>query len=213
MGWRVTNNSLSGHLQCIEALAAQAHIGTVQQLLAVAILTIRIYNYAAVPPEPLSAARATADRIFEDAGISLAWIDCRVPGSSVADPCTERLADGEFVLRLRETPGATPLRHITLGSSLVDLHAGGGVLITVDPRLVATVARQAGADFSIVLGRAMAHEVGHIVIGTASHAPTGLMRALWSQRELCGNRPADWRFSNDEASLMRRNLLGIRRAN
>ena len=212
MRWRVTNNSLSGHLQCIEAPAARAHIGAVQLLLAAAMITIRIYNYAAVPPEQLTAARATADRIFQDAGVSLAWIDCRVSSREVGAACTEPLGDGEFVLRLRETPDAPAPGRVTLGSSLIDLQAGGGVLITVDPRLVAEVANQAGADVSVVLGRAIAHEVGHLLIGTSSHSRTGLMRALWSQRELRGNRPGDWRFSPEEAGLMHRGLLARTRA-
>ncbi len=181
--------------------------------LAAAIVTIRVYNYVAVAPAEMTAARATATRIFEPAGISLRWIECRVPGANGGALCTEPLREGgEFVLRLSESSGANTLGRVALGSSLIDVHTGGGVLITVDPRLVSGVAGQAGVDPSPVLGRAIAHEIGHLLIGTSGHARTGLMRALWSQRELRGNRPADWRFSKEEAAVMRRGLLGHTRA-
>jgi hypothetical protein len=177
--------------------------------------TIRIYNYAKVPGDQLEAARSTADGIFEAAGISLTWIDCRVPGGRAGAACTEGLREGgEFVLRLLESSTRGTGRRVALGSSLIDRRAGGGVLITIDPRLILTVARQAKAEPSVLLGRALAHELGHLLIGTTAHARAGLMRALWSQSELRGGRPADWRFSPEEARLMRHTLVGgARRAN
>lgn len=216
------------------------------QLLAAAIVTIRIYNYAAVPAAQLDAARATAERAFRDTGISLQWIDCRVPDAANGLACTEALGDNEFVLRLpasldlstrsagsgptvsrvepltgRQLPRA-PSRDValgtpqvdrasgrgslTLGSALIDLDAHGGVLITIEPQRIAVVAAQAGVDPSTVLGRAMAHELGHMLLGTPAHASAGLMRALWSQGELRADRAADWRFSPAEVSAMRHGL-------
>ena len=82
--------SLSCHLPCIEALAATPHIGGMPFLLA-ALVTIRVYDYAAVPPAQMAAARAAAGRIFEDAGISVSWLECRVPGAPERAACTEPL--------------------------------------------------------------------------------------------------------------------------
>jgi hypothetical protein len=181
--------------------------------LAAALVTIRIYNYSAVPPEELSAARETTDRIFQHAGFALQWTDCRVPGDASGAGCTEPLADsGEFVLRLQNAPGTPSPRHLTLGISLVDLRAGGGVLITINPELVAAVAQQAGAAPSLLLGRAIAHELGHQLLGTSEHSSTGLMRAFWTQSELRGDREADWRFSPQEIMLMQRTLAKRLRA-
>ena len=61
-------------------------------LLAAALVTIRIYNYAAVPPAELAAARADADRIFQEAGISLQWMNCRVPNAATATRAPSRSA-------------------------------------------------------------------------------------------------------------------------
>ena len=86
------------------------------------------------------------------------------------------------------------------------------MLITIDPRLVDVVASQADASPSVVLGRAIAHELGHLLIGTPRHSSRGLMRALWSQEELRGDRAGDWRFSADESALMKRTLAKAIRA-
>jgi hypothetical protein len=172
-------------------------------LLAAALVTIRIYNYAAVPSADIQAARAAADRIFQDAGLSVQWVVCRVPNLPEGAACTEPLRDsGEFVLRLQTSARTAIPSHVGLGSSLID-GSGGGVLITIDPGLVHTVAAQAGALPAIVLGRAIAHEVGHLLTGSAGHSPHGLMRALWSQKELRENRLEDWEFSPRESAAMK----------
>jgi hypothetical protein len=175
--------------------------------LAAALVTIRIYNYAGVPPAELAAARADADRIFHEAGLSLAWKICRVPNGSDGDACLELLRDrGEFVLRLQTAANGRIPSHVALGTSLIDSRTGEGVLITLDPGLVHAIAAQAAADRSTVLGRAIAHEVGHLLIGTPNHSAHGLMRALWTQQQLRGNTPTDWLFSEDQAALMKRTL-------
>jgi hypothetical protein len=207
-GCCVTNNSDSRHLRSIEVLGRPVQIGRVHPLLAAALVIVRIYNYAAVPPAELNAARADADRIFQDAGLHLQWIECRVPNAPGGDLCTDPLnVRNEFVLRLQAgSHESTRSRVASLGSSLMDDDIGGGVLITIDPRAVHSVAAQAGVDPSTVLGRAIAHELGHLLIGRPRHASQGLMRAFWSQAELRRNRPVDWRFSAGEGELMRRTL-------
>jgi hypothetical protein len=198
----------------------------VHELLAAAIVTIRIYNYAAVPAEQVAAARAAAEGIFQETGISLQWIDCRVSLAAPGAGCTGPLGETEFVLRLlalpisnqsnptgpsRSTakptvPNPDTAKHLVLGSSLIDADTHGGVLITINPAHTATIAAQTGVDAPLLLGRAIAHELGHMLLGTPAHAETGLMRALWSQRELRENKASDWQFSPPEAGAMRHSL-------
>jgi hypothetical protein len=58
-----------------------------------------------------------------------------------------------------------------------------------------------------LLGRAIAHEIGHLLLGSAEHPRLGLMRALWSHDELRGRKPAHWGFSAREAAQMRQTRL------
>jgi hypothetical protein len=89
---------------------------------------------------------------------------------------------------------------------MLDREQQGGALMTVDLFPVRTIAEQAAADFATVLGRAIAHEIGHLLLGTPDHPKEGLMRARWLQDELRGVRPAHWGFSTREAAQMRHGL-------
>lgn len=54
-----------------------------------------------------------------------------------------------------------------------------------------------------LLGRTIAHEIGHLLLGTREHARTGLMRAVWSVDAVRLSRPVDWLFTAREARTMR----------
>ena len=180
-------------------------------------VAIRTYNYAQVPHESLAHARAAAESIFKRAGIALRWIDCRVPQADAGAACVEPLEERrDLVLRLMDsTPGdlAEMGRVVALGTSMLDRERRGGVLMTVDLFSIRAIAREALTDVPTLLGRAIAHEIGHLVLGIAQHPNAGLMRAFWSQDELRGFKPAHWQFSTREAAQMRRALELRARAN
>ena len=100
--------------------------------------------------------------------------------------------------------GLVPGTHdVPMGSSLVGAGAAGmPVFSTVHPDRVTVVADAARVDRRVVLGRAIAHEIGHLLLNTSRHADHGLMRAIWSPRELRRNVDADWKFLNQESETM-----------
>lgn len=112
------------------------------------------------------------------------------------------------MLRLVDRAPATDERIVALGESMLDREQRGGVLMTVDLFPVRAVAARAGTNIATLLGRAIAHEVGHLLLGSAEHPRLGLMRALWSHDELRGVKPAHWGFSSREAAQMRQTLRG-----
>jgi hypothetical protein len=75
-------------------------------------------------------------------------------------------------------------------------------LATVYADLAERVALRAGVAPRPVLGRAIAHEIGHLLLNSNSHPATGLMRAGWSQRELRRNDAGDWQFLESEVATM-----------
>ncbi len=56
---------------------------------------------------------------------------------------------------------------------------------------------------SRLLGRAIAHEVGHLLLPGGRHSPSGLMRAPWVYEELMENRREDWVFSPQDGRQLR----------
>ena len=91
-----------------------------------------------------------------------------------------------------------------LGDAMVDRQSGAGVLATIYFDRVLWLAHQAGADSRVLLGSAIAHELGHLLLATTSHGPAGLMRALWSQDEVRRGHSSDWTFAPTEIAAIRR---------
>lgn len=174
-----------------------------------AAVTIRTYNYAAVPRAQLDFARSEAAHIFKRAGISVDWIECRVPHSVDGAACTEPLLAGrDLMLRLVDRTPAEGERIVALGESMLDREQRGGVLMTVDVHPVRVIAGQTSTAVTTLMGRAIAHEIGHLLLGSSEHPRLGLMRAFWSYDELRGLKPAHWGFSRREAAQMRQALGG-----
>jgi hypothetical protein len=67
------------------------------------------------------------------------------------------------------------------------------------------LARELEIDHNKLLGRAIAHEIGHLLLATNTHAPSGLMRELWSHDELQRARREDWVLQPlDAAAILQR---------
>ena len=127
------------------------------------------------------------------------------------EPCTDPLLPGrDLMLRLidRIPDTASTTRIVALGESMVDRDERTGVLMTVDLFPIRAIAARASTRTAVLLGRAIAHEIGHLLLGSAEHARLGLMRALWSNDELRGLKPANWGVSRREAAQMRQALRG-----
>jgi hypothetical protein len=184
-------------------------------------LVVRIFDNYRVPAGDLLEAKAEAAATLRAAGINVTWIDCwhgdRQPAEAPAR-CRQEVR-GDVVLRLQRATQANNDRYISLGFSLV-MPEGVPFLATVYADLAEGVALRAGAAAHRVLGRAIAHEIGHLLLNTNSHPKEGLMRAAWSQRELRSNDSHDWNFREPEVATLKaaaagrsRERNGERRAN
>jgi hypothetical protein len=170
-----------------------------------ATIFIRSYNNVGVPAPDLAVARAHAEAVLQQAGLNIVWGDCwvgdRQPASAPAR-CQEPVG-GDIVLRLQKTKEADRSRFVSMGFSLVGISGTAPFLATVYVDRVDSVARGAGTDRLRVLGLAMAHEIGHVLLDSNTHAATGLMRADWSRRELRRKDAAAWSFLESEAAHVR----------
>jgi hypothetical protein len=78
-------------------------------------------------------------------------------------------------------------------------------------RLMASVRGRAGYELitvderrlGIVLGRALAHEIGHYLLDTRTHAHHGLMRAQFSALEFTDPRDGAFALDEDAAAWLR----------
>jgi hypothetical protein len=63
-----------------------------------------------------------------------------------------------------------------------------------------------------LLGYVIAHEVGHLLLGTDSHSHDGIMQGRWEDAQLRGAGKGNLQFTSSQAALMRDCIAGgIRR--
>ena len=166
-------------------------------------VTVRVYDVATVADADRARALAVAAKVLAPAEIEMHFVHC---STAVAEPaCGETLGADELALRL--VRGSTPLLHRAelqpLGDALVDRWRRKGTLATIYVERVQWLARESHVDPTLLLGRAIAHELVHVLSGQSAHAPKGLMRAVWSPREVAHDRAEDWSLHDAEKTLLR----------
>jgi hypothetical protein len=140
-------------------------------------LKIRVYGFpglsGGIPPE----AYTEAERLLRPAAIRLKWVDCTSPVLSVE--CTSLPLPTDLTVRVVATalPPATPW---ALG-----LAAWSGDLAAAFIFYDRVVALRTNSRFvPSILGRVMAHEITHLLLGSQSHSEIGLMKGQWSADDL-----------------------------
>jgi hypothetical protein len=166
-------------------------------------ITMWVYNLAQVPASILNRAEKEARRIFYEIGIQTEWRECPVSSVENFSDCQPNL--GPAYLNLRIVPQfdstGTPFRNTDLGFALPTEE--GGIHASVFYHRVQKIAEAGLVSQPQILGHALAHEIGHLLLGSNSHSPTGLMRADWGEGDLKKASLELLRFSRDEAGRLR----------
>src|SRR5262245_31701998 len=168
-------------------------------------ITVRIYNRSRVQAIGIPRARARAEGILRSAGLEVIWIVCSARDHWVRDEqCDGALEWPNLALRLVEGL-ATTRDGLVLGHAHVDRSSRQGTLASVFQDSIAATASRLRVDQSALLGRVMAHEIGHL-LGMTEHSAVGLMRKHWSDEGLQRDVDSDFLFAPDEASRLRHEL-------
>ena len=182
-------------------------------------LVVRVYDTSLGNPSLRTAAIEHAATIVAMSGIMVEWYDCTESGRRPT--CQDARRSGSFIARLLPTiaPG-TPLRsgvealdtqgdtEPPLGFAVIDPDTHGARMATVFHAQVEAIARRTGVARSELLGRALAHEVGHLLLGVRGHSRTGLMRAVWTDEELTRDRRDDWVFAAADRQKLQQVFIG-----
>jgi len=170
-------------------------------------LTVRLYNTSGIPALELVAARGAAESILRDTGLSVMFRYCgpAVVPDRTPDACQESLTPSEVVVRVINAPAFNATLHPdAYGVTYVVRETNRGWLATVFSDRIDQAAERVGVEPGALLGLVVAHEVGHLLLGSGYHGEAGLMRAEWPDALL--TRAADWKFSMVEAARMHRVL-------
>ena len=174
-------------------------------------VTVSVYNDAAVPEEVLSRAEQAASRIFQGAGIGVTWLNCRLPAASEEASRACRQVAFPKHLHLRIVRKAAGLKGEAMGVSFQG-EDGLGCFADLFYEPMEKLASSDGTNVASLLGHVAAHEIGHLLLGTNSHAVAGIMQARWRSDELTSGAPERMVFLDRESQKMKERLLGARQA-
>jgi len=163
-------------------------------------IRIRVNNYTRVTPAMLAGAEREAGRILDRAGLRTVWLDCPA-GPSTADsqdPCRKALEATDIVLRVLSESTQNKFQDTAFGFAVVP------VLASVYYDYVAHLARSDGAEFEIpiILGCVVAHEVGHLLLGSNSHSGSGIMQGQWERGQIRKAMMGTLLFTPEQAKLI-----------
>jgi len=164
------------------------------------VLTVQLYDWASVAPEILTAAEEDGTRIFREAGVTVSWLNCplSIPDAQVNPICIKPCPPSRFAVRIiSEIP--PNLAKTSLGVALSD----SGIYATVFYPRVNEYAQERIASNSQILGHAIAHELGHLLLGPGPHARFGIMRGEWTGEDLQSITMGTFLFSNRQSTLIR----------
>jgi len=177
--WAVTPISLKGNPQVI----------------------VSVYNDAQVPGDTLTRAELQATNTFLRSGLEINWLNCTHHDTAA---CNE--VGGPQHLFLRITPKiAASLNDAAFGIAFIGSDQTGRNA-NVFWRRVKEIQKNTKADASLILGSVMAHEIGHLLLGSNSHALSGIMRARWESDELHRITMGSLLFLPEQGKRMRARL-------
>jgi hypothetical protein len=162
-------------------------------------VVVRVYDMATTNARARATALRAAEHAIASADVRVHWRDCSRGGA--AHPCRGVRDAGELVVRIM--PTSVPGDARELGMASIDSSGRTAVIATVYYDVVRRVSTRTGLDTEALLGRAIAHEIGHLLLGAPGHGRSGLMRPLWTDDELTQDRPGDWTFSDEESRQLR----------
>jgi hypothetical protein len=173
--------------------------------------TIRVYNYAHTPPTTLAGAKQEVTIIFREAELETEWLDCPLSMAEFESypACQQAWGRADLTLRIlpRSMAERDPSGDDTLGFALPGQALTPGRVANVFYHRVEELARK-GQYFEFqILGKAIAHEIGHLLLGSIGHSATGIMKAKWNREDLTPTSLGSLRFTSQQASLIKREVL------
>jgi hypothetical protein len=147
-------------------------------------LTVRIYDRVGLRPAWLPRAQAAARHVFDEIGVRTTWVEC-TPGQDETSACAQAPTPTDaFVLIVPRPTRAHARMSGMMGLAVLPEHGPGSHVYVFHDRVQALAAEYRQVDGSVILGHVIAHEIGHLLLGTNSHSRTGIMSARWFRGEL-----------------------------
>jgi len=147
-------------------------------------IRVRVYNYVKASPPMLARVEREAGRILGEAGLRMVWLDCPMEhfgGVHIEqNPCLEPLEATDIVLRVLSEATQNKFQDTVFGFAVVPIFA------TVYYDYAVRAGKRDNAEFEVpvILGCVIAHELGHLLLGSNSHSNSGVMQPRWERKQV-----------------------------
>jgi hypothetical protein len=174
-------------------------------------LILSVFNDASVPAEILAHGEARAAHILAQAGIQVEWLNCAAGGSHVPNqfeqpsPCSRIGYPSHLSVRI--VLAGRSAREDIFGEAYTDSQGKGSYIKLYYAHLAEPNAHLPLGEGEL-LGYVIAHEVGHLLLGTDSHSHEGIMQGRWEDPQLREAGRGNLQFTPSQAGLMREHLAG-----
>jgi hypothetical protein len=163
-------------------------------------ITVQIYNYSKASPGVLTGAEREAARILGQASLRTVWFECPV-GPSAANPqgrCNKVPEATDIRLRVLAAPSHNEFQDTVFGFTIHPVYAS----VYYEYAVHLAKSHDEHFDVPIILGSVIAHELGHLLLGSNSHSSAGIMQAQWDLKQLRETMMNRLLFTSEQSKLM-----------
>ena len=167
---------------------------------------IRLYTDVGVPDVQVKVAEEVAARVLQEVGIEPEWRDCIMARSSSRnDTLVCQGTSSGALLFYFVGPLEAHFKWVAqnaLGYSIIPDTPEPATMAYVSWPRIRKLSATTSADEAELLGLAMAHEIGHLLLGSHDHANQGIMRAPWKLKDLETKAWEEFHFTRDQAQRL-----------
>lgn len=160
-------------------------------------IVVSVFNVAGLDDGTIREAEKTAQQIFRQAGLTIVWRNCPAQAELGAGSCMQTTMESrQLVLHIEHQP-----RTLSADAyGVAFLGAGGwGTYCDVFSDRISNLHRDTRLSESRILGIVAAHELGHLLLGSHAHSPTGIMRPRLQPVDFLGQTLGATYFSPRQA--------------
>jgi hypothetical protein len=162
-------------------------------------ITVRFFNYAQLPAKTVNEAKDRVTLIYHRTGLEIDWAQCPVgeEDPSMYPACTEVWDTTHLFLRL------LPVAQKTVKVEKVGESFLGPRIANIYCDRVRLQAESFQVSPERTLAHTVAHELGHLLLGSNSHSPSGIMTGKWSRQDLISISQFGLSFTTQQSDVIR----------
>jgi len=168
-------------------------------------VTVYVFNSVHIPASDLIRAETLAARIFEKAGIQIDWKAGPTTRDVDGPPMGEAWNPANLQLRIRKS---STVRGVGVTSEAM------GFILTMEKNDAVVLfdeiknrAAMLNVDPIVPLGVTMAHEMGHLLLHSATHSITGVMKPRWLVADLVAAERGHLTFNREEGRSLQNGIM------